>query len=67
VTHALITKVDEIPADVGLATMADALELPVRWVGDGYEVPGRLAPAASRIVRSLGKRFPQPTVVHQVI
>jgi flagellar biosynthesis protein FlhF len=53
-THALLTKLDELPGDAGLASTVDALELPVRWLGEGYEVPGRLAPATSRIVRSLG-------------
>lgn len=56
VTHALFTKLDEVPGDVGLAALSDALQLPVRWVGDGFEVPGELAPAGNRIVRSLGKR-----------
>lgn len=55
ITHALFTKLDEVPGDVGLTDIANALGLPIRWVGDGYEVPGRLSPAGTRLVRALGK------------
>jgi flagellar biosynthesis protein FlhF len=54
VTHILISKLDETPGDLGLAQMAEALELPSRWVSDGFEIPGALATAAPRILGSLG-------------
>ena len=66
-THAFFTKLDEVPGDAGLAALADALELPVRWIGDGHEVPGALAPATSRIVRSLGKQAAPPGRIRQVV
>lgn len=67
ITHALFTKLDEVPGDVGLAALAGTLELPVRWIGDGYEVPGKLSSAGSRIVRSLGKRAAAPVLERQVV
>ena len=57
-THALFTKLDQLPGDVGLSDLAEAVDMPVRWVSDGYEVPGVLASGSGRIVRSLGKRSP---------
>lgn len=57
ITHALFTKLDEVPGDAGLADLAESIGLPTRWVGDGYEVPGELALATSRIFRSLGSRL----------
>ena len=57
VTHALFTKLDEVPGDAGLAELAETVGLPTRWIGDGYEVPGELALATSRIFRSLGSRL----------
>lgn len=44
-THVLPSKVDEVP-DVALATrMAEELELPLRWVARGQDVPGDLVEA----------------------
>jgi len=55
ITHALFSKVDELDRDAGLATLAEATGLPVRWIADGHDVPGSLAPALPRILRSLGR------------
>jgi len=54
ITHLLLSKLDEVPGDVGLAEMVEALELPARWVADGFEIPGNLAAAGPRIMGSLG-------------
>ena len=53
-THALYTKLDEMGGDEGLAELAEAMGLPVRWISDGQEIPVRLHPAAPRILGSLG-------------
>lgn len=54
VTHALYSKLDELTEDRGLAQIAQALDLPARWVADGYRIPASLAPAGPRIIGSLG-------------
>lgn len=54
ITHLLLSKLDEVPGDAGLAEMVEALELPARWVADGFEIPGNLAAAGPRIMGSLG-------------
>ncbi|MHB1297435.1 MAG: flagellar biosynthesis protein FlhF [Gemmatimonadaceae bacterium] len=54
VTHALLTKLDEVPADHTLATMTAALDLPMRWITDGQDVPRHLRTAAPEILRPLG-------------
>lgn len=53
-THALYTKLDETGGDEGLAELAEAVALPVRWVADGQEIPGELQPGGPRILASLG-------------
>jgi flagellar biosynthesis protein FlhF len=53
-THLLVTKLDEVPGDAGLAEIAGLLGLPVRWATDGQEVPADIRPAAARILASLG-------------
>ncbi len=53
-THLLLTKLDEVPREAGLADLADALRLPARWVCDGPDVPDALAPAGPRILETLG-------------
>jgi flagellar biosynthesis protein FlhF len=57
VTHALLTKLDEVPDDDGVATLAAQLDLPVRWIAEGQEIPVDLAPGAPRLLAALG-RFP---------
>ena len=53
-THMLLTKLDEVPGETGVAELAVQLGLPARWITDGQEVPADLRPAASRILTSLG-------------
>lgn len=53
-THALYTKLDEVPRESGLAELAAAIDLPARWVTDGQGIPDDLRAAAARIVASLG-------------
>ena len=52
-THLLLTKLDEVPWEEGVAQLADGVGLPTRWVSDGQDVPTDLHEAASRLVRSL--------------
>jgi flagellar biosynthesis protein FlhF len=54
VTHALVTKLDEVPADATIASLASALDLPARWVTDGQEIPSDLRDAAPRMLNALG-------------
>ncbi len=54
ITHVLFSKLDHLPNEDGLATLAEAVGLPTRWVVDGHDIPGSLAPAAPRILASLG-------------
>lgn len=54
VTHLLLTKLDEVQDDIGVADAADELRLPARWVTDGQEIPADLHPAVPRILGSLG-------------
>jgi flagellar biosynthesis protein FlhF len=54
VTHLLLTKLDEVPDEAGVAELASAISLPARWVADGQEIPADLAVGAPRILRSLG-------------
>jgi flagellar biosynthesis protein FlhF len=54
-THVLLSKLDDVPREAGLAEVAEVLGLPTRWVADGTDVPGGIAPAVPRIVRSLGR------------
>lgn len=53
-THVLLTKLDEVPGDAGIADLADVLDLPARWCADGIEVPTALCAAPSRLVAALG-------------
>jgi flagellar biosynthesis protein FlhF len=53
-THLLITKLDEVPGESGVAELASLVDLPVRWVCDGQEIPADLAAGVPRIVRALG-------------
>ena len=54
VTHALLTKLDEVPGEAGLAELAQRLGFPVRWVTDGQNVPVDLHAGPHRIMASLG-------------
>ena len=53
-THLLMTKLDEVPGEVGVADLAGAVGLPARWITDGQEIPSDLRPAGPRILASLG-------------
>lgn len=53
VTHLLLTKLDEVPGEAGVAELAERMELPSRWAADGQEVPSDLRPAEARILASL--------------
>ncbi|MEK9502516.1 flagellar biosynthesis protein FlhF [Gaopeijia maritima] len=52
-THLLLTKLDEVPWEEGVAELADGVGLPTRWVSDGQDVPADLHEAAGRLMRSL--------------
>lgn len=53
ITHALLTKVDEVPGEEGVIGLAEVLNLPARWVSTGQDVPTDLHPAAQRLLSSL--------------
>lgn len=52
-THLLLSKLDEVPGEAGVAELADELGLPARWVATGQEVPLDLHRAAPRILAAL--------------
>ncbi len=53
-THLMLSKLDEVPAERGVADLALSMALPARWITDGQDVPADLAPAVPRLLRSLG-------------
>lgn len=53
-THALLTKLDEVPADRALGTLTSLLGLPMRWVTDGQDVPLSLHDAPTPIAQAAG-------------
>jgi flagellar biosynthesis protein FlhF len=52
-THQLLTRLDEVPGEAGIAALASTIGLPARWVSTGRNVPDDLRPAASRILSSV--------------
>jgi flagellar biosynthesis protein FlhF len=54
VSHLLLTKLDEVVADAGVADAAVDLRLPSRWLTDGQEIPADLHSAPPRILAGLG-------------
>ena len=54
VSHVLMTKLDEVPADSALVKLAEATGLPARWVSDGLRIPSGLSAAGPRLLASLG-------------
>jgi flagellar biosynthesis protein FlhF len=54
-THLLLSKLDEVPDDTGIADLAALLALPTRWLTDGLDVPGDLKRAPQRILAALGR------------
>jgi flagellar biosynthesis protein FlhF len=65
-THVLFSKLDEVPLGMGLVDLAEAVDLPVRWVSESPDIPNGLAPAGPRILASLGvgSGLPVPTRRH---
>jgi flagellar biosynthesis protein FlhF len=53
-THLVLSKVDEVPEDGGLAALASRIDLPMRWIADGQTVPDDVRSARPRILASLG-------------
>ncbi len=53
-THVLLSKIDEVPQETGVADLALSVGLPTRWVTDGQDVPTDLKPGVSRILRAYG-------------
>jgi len=58
VTHLLLSKLDEVPGEIGVTDLAYRLDLPARWVTDGQNVPADLRTALPRILSSLGRSVP---------
>lgn len=54
VTHLLLTKLDEVMNDAGVADAAIEMRYPSRWVTDGQEIPTDLHAAVPRILGALG-------------
>lgn len=52
-THSLLTKLDEVPGEEGVAELADSLHLPARWVTAGQDVPAALHRASPRLLSAL--------------
>ena len=53
-THALITKVDELHDERAIADVAARVDLPIRWIADGHSVPDDLHTSRNRILGALG-------------
>lgn len=53
-THAILTKLDEVPSDRTLAALTSLLRLPMQWVTNGQNVPTDLKGAAQPILSPLG-------------
>lgn len=53
-THAIISKVDELHDERAVADVAARVDLPIRWIADGQAVPDDLHPSRSRILGALG-------------
>ena len=51
-THLLLTKLDEVPGEAGVAQLADRVGHPTRWLTDGQAVPDDLHAAPDRLVSS---------------
>jgi flagellar biosynthesis protein FlhF len=55
VTHALFTKLDELPVEATIVGLASRLGLRSRWLTDGQVVPADLKMALPRMLDSLGQ------------
>jgi len=49
-THVLLTKLDEVPEELGVSRLADRMQLPARWVTDGQSVPDDIDQAPRRLL-----------------
>ncbi len=65
-THTLLTKLDEIPGEAGVAQLADRMALPARWITDGQVVPDDLTLAQDRLIES-ALRVPAPELMLEAI
>lgn len=54
ITHACITKVDELPDERAIADIATRLTLPIRWLTSGQGVPDDLHMAKGVVLNALG-------------
>jgi flagellar biosynthesis protein FlhF len=54
VTHACLTKFDELHDDKAIADVATRLELPIRWLTSGQSVPDDLHVAKAAVLSALG-------------
>jgi flagellar biosynthesis protein FlhF len=52
-THLLLSKTDQLPGDLGLAGIPQALSLPIRWLATGQEVPRGLSLAGPKVLSAL--------------
>jgi flagellar biosynthesis protein FlhF len=53
-THACLTKVDELHDERAIADVAARVDLPMRWLTDGQTVPEDLHTARARVLGALG-------------
>jgi flagellar biosynthesis protein FlhF len=53
-THAIVTKIDEVPLDSMVAELVSTMDLPVRWLTDGQDVPTDLREAGPALIGALG-------------
>ncbi len=65
-SHLLLTHLDEVPEEAGVADLMLALELPARWVGEGANMEHSLIPAELRAFNSLGLPAP-PAITLEVV
>lgn len=53
-SHLLLTKLDEVPRETGVADLALSLGMATRWIADGQDVPADLGAGVPRLLRSWG-------------
>ena len=52
-THLLLSKTDQLPGDLGLAGIPQALGMPIRWLAMGQDVPQGLSLAGPKVLGAL--------------
>ena len=60
-THLLLSKVDEVPREAGVADLALSLDMPTRWITDGQDVPGRSQAGRARVCCARTASRPTPS------